>query len=75
LELGPLEPDAAIAVARVGDIFQLGPHRIICGDATDLVLLTRLSEGDALAHFVLTDEPYNVKIAGNVTGGPHRESP
>jgi len=22
---------------------------------------------------MLTDEPYNVKIAGNVTGGPHRE--
>jgi ParB-like nuclease domain len=35
LEQGPLEPDPATAVARVGDIFQLGPHRIECGDATD----------------------------------------
>ncbi len=34
-EQGPLEPDTAIAVARVGDLFQLGPHRIVCGDATD----------------------------------------
>src|SRR5271168_2955144 len=30
-------------------------------------------EGDAPARLVLTDEPYNVKIAGNVTGGGHRE--
>ena len=30
-------------------------------------------QGDPRARLVLTDEPYNVKIAGNVTGGPHRE--
>ena len=30
-------------------------------------------EGDAPARLVLTDEPYNVKIAGNVTAGGHRE--
>jgi len=30
-------------------------------------------EGDAPARLVLTDEPYNVKIAGHVTGGDHRE--
>jgi DNA modification methylase len=73
LEQGPLEPDPATAVARVGDMFQLGPHRIVCGDATDLAVLARLLEGDAPASLVLTDEPYNVKIAGNVTGGAHRE--
>ena len=73
LEQGPLEPDPATAVASVGDIFQLGPHRIVCGDATDPAVLARLSEGDAPARLVLTDEPYNVKIAGNVTGGAHRE--
>ena len=43
LEQGPLEPDSATAVARVGDIFQLAAHRIVCGDATDpSVLLDRL---------------------------------
>jgi hypothetical protein len=73
LEQGPLEPDSATWVARVGDIFQLGPHRIVCGDATDLAVLAHLLEGDAPARLVLTDEPYNVKIAGNVTGGAHRE--
>ena len=30
-------------------------------------------EGDAASRLILTDEPYNAKIAGNVTGGPHRE--
>jgi DNA modification methylase len=73
LEQGPLEPETAIAVARIGDIFQLGPHRLICGDATDPAVLARLLEGYGPARLVLTDEPYNVKIAGNVTGGPHRE--
>ena len=73
LEHGPLEPDAATAVAGVGDMFQLGPHRIVCGDATDPSVLARLLEGDASAPLVLTDEPYNVKVAGNVTRGDHRE--
>ena len=50
-------------------MFQLGPHRIICGDATDPAVLVRLLEGDPPARLVLTDEPYNVRIAGNVTGG------
>ena len=30
-------------------------------------------EGDAPARLILTDEPYNVKIAGHVTGASHRE--
>jgi hypothetical protein len=58
LEQGPLEPDSATAVARLGDIFQLGPHRIVCGDATDPSVLARLLEGDASAPLVLADEPY-----------------
>jgi DNA modification methylase len=72
-ERGPLEPSSTFAVARLGDVFQLGPHRLICGDATDPTVLARLLEGDPHARLVLTDEPYNVKIAGNVTGGRHRE--
>jgi DNA modification methylase len=72
-EQGSLEPESATAIARVGDVFQLGPHRVICGDATDPTVFARLLEGDGAARLVLTDEPYNVKIAGNVTGGVHRE--
>jgi DNA modification methylase len=74
LEQGPVEPACSVApVTRLGDIFQLGPHLIVCGDATNPAVLARLLEGDAPARLVLTDEPYNVKIAGNVTGTGHRE--
>jgi DNA modification methylase len=54
-------------------MFQLGPHRVICGDSTDPRVLAQLMEGDAQARLLLTDEPYNVRISGNVTGGKHRE--
>jgi DNA modification methylase len=74
VELGPLAPEEGNApVAMVGDVFQLGPHRLICGDATDPAVLARLMEDDAPARLILTDEPYNVKIAGHVTSGAHRE--
>jgi len=74
IQQGPLAPDVgAVAVARLGDVFQLGPHRVICGDATDPAVLSQLMDGEASARLILTDQPYNVKIAGNVTGGAHRE--
>ena len=74
IEEGPLSPEAdAIAVARIGNVFDLGPHRIVCGSATDPDTFRRLIAGDAPARLVLTDEPYNVPIAGHVTGGRHRE--
>jgi DNA modification methylase len=74
IEQGPLAPDpGAVAIARLGDMFQLGPHRVICGDARDAAVFRLLMDGDPAARLVLTDEPYNVKIAGHVTGGAHRE--
>ena len=53
--------------------FELGPHRVVCGGATDPEILRRLFVGDGPARLVLTDEPYNVRIAGNVTRRSHRE--
>ena len=74
LEQGPLAPDSElVAVARRGDIFDLGLHRIICGDATDTEVFRRLVAGDNPVRLLLTDEPYNVPIAGHVSGGAHRE--
>lgn len=73
VEPGPLlsEPDAR-PIARAGDHYILGRHEVVCGDATDPRVFQRLmSEGEA--RLLLTDEPYNVKIAGNVTNGAHRE--
>jgi DNA modification methylase len=73
LERGPLEPEQAAATSQLGDIFQLGPHRIICGSATDPSTLSALMNSDNPARLILTDEPYNVRISGHVTGGAHRE--
>ncbi|EWS54897.1 DNA methyltransferase [Methylibium sp. T29] len=65
----PLEPDVkAPPVSRVGDLWQLGRHRLLCGDATDPRAYGRLL-GDQPAQMVFTDPPYNVPIAGNVTSG------
>lgn len=73
VEQGPLAPEPDVQpVARVGDHFILGRHEIICGDATDPRVLERLMHEDQ-AQLLLTDEPYNVKIAGHVTRGAHRE--
>ena len=63
----------AIAVAHPGDVFQLGAHRVVCGSATDSETFRRLMDGGELSQLILTDEPYNVKISGHVTGGAHRE--
>jgi DNA modification methylase len=76
VETEPLAPEAnTAAVARPGDVFVLGPHRIICGDATNPDVLAELMgrEARGTARLVLTDEPYNVPIAGHVSGGGHRE--
>ena len=72
-EDGPLEPDPALeAIAKPGDIFAVGRHRIACGDARDPALLARLM-ASAEARLVLTDVPYNVPIKGHVSGQNHRE--
>ena len=72
-EVGDLAPPpGASAIAQVGDLFLLGPHRLICGNATDPALVERLMQTD-VARMVFTDEPFNVAIRGNVSGGDHRE--
>jgi DNA modification methylase len=74
LEVGPLEPNEGdIAIARNGDVFRLGNHRLICGDSTDPSVLARLMGEAPPARLILTDEPYNVRIQGHVSGSGHRE--
>jgi DNA modification methylase len=58
---------AGPAVTRLGDIWQIGPHRLICGDATAPETYVRLLEGET-AQMVFTDPPYNVPIDGHVSG-------
>ena len=50
-------------VTKLGDVWQLGDHKLICGDSTDLTVLNRMF-GPEKADLVLTDPPYNVAYVG-----------
>jgi len=54
-------------VSQPGDLWQLGRHRLLCGNALDQVSYERLLQG-AAADIVFTDPPYNVPITGHVSG-------
>lgn len=54
-------------VAQKGDLWALGAHRLLVGDATDRKSYTRLL-GTERARAVFTDPPYNVPISGFVSG-------
>lgn len=63
----------AEARTRLGDIWQLGEHRIGCGDGRDVTFLREVV-GDALIDAAFLDPPYNVKINGHANAkGRHRE--
>ena len=47
--------------SKLGDLWYLGPHRVICGDSTVEEVYTRLMDG-VKANLVLTDPPYNVDV-------------
>lgn len=55
------------AVASYGELWRLGRHKLLCGDALDPVSYKRLL-GDERAAMVFTDPPYNVPIDGHVSG-------
>lgn len=65
------------AVTNLGDVWDVGPHRLVCGDATsDAPYATLLK--DQKATMVFCDAPYNVPIQGHVSGlgkVQHREFP
>jgi DNA modification methylase len=54
-------------VSQPGDLWLLNDHRVICGDSREQSTFQALLGGE-LAHAVLSDPPYNVKIQGNVSG-------
>jgi DNA modification methylase len=62
-----LEVAAGPAISRLGDIWNFGNHRLICGDSTKSETYQQLL-GDVRAQMVFTDPPYNVPISGHVGG-------
>lgn len=55
---------SATPISRPGDVWELGNHRLVCGDATDPKSYELLM-GDAQADMVFTDPPYNVDYANS----------
>lgn len=49
--------------SKLGDVYQLGRHRLMCGDSTNLTDVEKLMGGN-LADMLLTDPPYNVDYEG-----------
>ena len=77
----PVEPDhniplpSARPVTKPGDLWTLGRHRVLCGDARVATDYTKLL-GNQPVDLIFTDPPYNVAIDGHVCGKgsvKHRE--
>jgi DNA modification methylase len=65
---GVIEDDFEVVLpeepkAKPGDIYQMGNHRLMCGDSTKLEDVQKLMGGE-LADMVFTDPPYNVDYTG-----------
>lgn len=51
-------------ITKLGDVWQLGRHRLVCGDSTKSETYETLL-GDEKANLVITDPPYNVNYEGS----------
>lgn len=67
------EPPPAVPVTRLGDVWQLGEHRLVCGDSTlEATLRTAFADSDRAAavwnhlpaELVVTDPPYGMSYEG-----------
>lgn len=58
-------PPRADPVTCLGDVWQLGPHRLVCGDSTKPETLARLFDDGGPARLLLTDPPYGMAYDNN----------
>jgi len=57
---------------KMGDLWQLGEHRLICGDSTDVNVIDRLMDGGK-ADMVMTDPPYGINAEKMTMGSGAKE--
>jgi DNA modification methylase len=67
----PVEVDDTPAISKLGDIYQLGSHRLMCGSSTDLATVSKLMNG-VKADMVFTDPPYNTGMSSEKNSGSTR---
>lgn len=60
----PPPVDPSTIISKKGKMYQLGEHRLICGDATVVDDIKKLMGGGGVADMIFTDPPYNVDYEG-----------
>jgi len=58
-------------VSKLGDVWMLGRHRLVCGDSCSSEVIDKLMEGDR-ADMVFTDPPWNVNYGANLANGKYK---
>ena len=57
-------PEEVEPIAKQGDIWQLGRHRLMCGDSTSVDNMNKLFDGNTI-DLVLSDPPYGISVVGD----------
>lgn len=60
-EIEDVIPEKVKAIAKLGQIYQLGNHRLMCGDSTSADAVEKLMNGEK-AEMVFTDPPYGMNL-------------